>query len=102
MWCPVWKSRDSVLKTSPTRPGATSAPAPPRHRIADDEVVARNVREAAEIDAVGETVATGRKALVAAGRDGECVGDRDRLRRPLPQLDQHAVERDAMRLHLHG
>src|SRR5205823_12266337 len=63
--------RAAISKTSPRRPGAAT-PTPPRHRIADDEVVARNVREAAKVDAVGEAIAAGRKALVAAGGDREC------------------------------
>ncbi len=64
-----------------------------RHRIADDEIVARDVREAAEVDAVGEAVAAGGEALVAAGGHREGVASRDRLGHLLPQLDQHAVER---------
>src|SRR5881394_60877 len=92
-------------RASPTIPVATNsahlaAACPPRHRIADDEVVARDRREPAEVDAVGEAVAAGGEALVAAGRDGERVGDCERLGRLLPQLDQHATEGDAMKLHL--
>src|SRR6188768_3308977 len=74
----------------------------PRHRIRDDEVVPRDMREAAEVDHIGEAVAAGCKALVAASRHRERIAHQDRLRRALPQLDQHAVERDAMNLHLDG
>ena len=48
---------------------------------AQDEIVARHVREAAEVDDVGEFRAAGGEALVAAGRDGERVADGDRPRR---------------------
>ena len=77
-----------------------SLPGSPGAGTLDDEVVARDVREAAEVDRIVEAVAAGGEALVAAGGDGEGVADRDRLRHRLPQLDQHAVAVDAMRLHL--
>src|SRR4051794_23095127 len=60
------------------------------------------MREAAEVDRIGEAVAAACEALVAARGDDERVARRDRLRPALPQLDQHAVERHAVRLHLDG
>src|SRR4051812_41834404 len=84
----------------PAPPKSTHHPTPARHRIADDEVIARNVGKAAEVRRIGEAVAAGGEALVAAGGHGETVADAERFGRALPQLDQHAVERDAVRLHL--
>src|SRR5437016_3228271 len=54
-----------------------------RHRIADDEVVVRDVRKAAEVDRIGEAVAAGCEALVAADRDAERVARRERRARLL-------------------
>src|SRR3954466_12067347 len=79
---------------------ATQDAAPARHRVADDKVVAWNVREAAEVRRIGEAVVAGGEALVASGGHGEAIADAERFGRLLPQLDQHAVERDAVRLHL--
>src|SRR5690348_6090123 len=55
-----------------------------RHRITDDEIVAGNMREAAEVHDIVELVVTGRKSLVAAGGDGECIAHGNRLRHRLP------------------
>src|SRR5438105_623388 len=60
------------------------------------------MREATEVDGVGEAVAAGRKALVAAGGNDERIARRDRLRHLLPQLDVHAAGIDAMGLDLDG
>ena len=67
-----------------------------------DVVVARHVREAAEVDRVGELGPAGRELLVAAGGDGEGVARSDRERHGLPQLDCRGAAGERVPLHLLG
>ena len=69
-------------------------------REAQDEIVARHVREAAEIRDVGEFRAAGGKALVAAGGDAEGVADDDRARGALPEVELGFAAREPVRLDL--
>ena len=62
-----------------------------------DEVVAGHVREAAEVDGVGELGLAGGELLVAAGGDGEGVAGRDGVGHGLPQLDDRRGAGDAWR-----
>lgn len=56
-------------------------------RVADYGVLAGDVREAAEVDDVGEAVAAGLRPLVAAGANEEVVPHRDRPHRRLEQRE---------------
>src|SRR5581483_527540 len=73
-----------------------------RHRIADDKIVAGDLREAAEVDAVGKAVAAGGKMFVAAGRDDKSIAGRERFGHRLPQLDGNRSAFEAMAFHFHG
>src|SRR5215207_3878544 len=66
------KCTDGCPRASPEHAAAVHAELPLARR-ADDEVVAGHVREAAEIEDVGEAVAAGREGLVATGRDGKRI-----------------------------
>src|SRR5215212_3437217 len=65
---------------------------------AQDEVVARHVRKAAEVDGVGKFLAARGETLVASGGDAESVACHDGPRGALPEVDPRA----AMRLDLGG
>src|SRR3954463_4606061 len=82
-----------------------SSPIHPRLALAGDahdEIVAGHVREATEVDAIGEFSAAGGEALIAAGGNAERVADRDGARRAPPQVDLRPTAPDAMRLDLNG
>ena len=68
----------------------------------EDVVGAGHVREAAEVDGVGELGLAGGEVLVAAGGDGEGVAWRDGLRHRLPQLDGGLAAGERVALHLLG
>src|SRR6185437_7631086 len=58
-----------------------------RKRIADDKIVAGNVRKAAKIHHIVEAVVAGLEPLVTAGHHREGIPRRDRLRHRLPELE---------------
>jgi hypothetical protein len=70
-------------------------------RVADDGVLARDVREAADVGDVGELGAAGLQPLVAAGADKEGVADRQWLHRRLEHRDRRNLAADAMIRHFH-
>src|SRR5262245_58186876 len=63
-------------------------------------IVARHMRKAAKVGAVGERGATGRDALVATRRDREGLSRLERQTRSSPQLDADRVLRLRMLLDL--
>src|SRR6185312_10613842 len=65
-------------------------------------VIAGHMGKAPKIRAVGEAVAAGGEALVAARREREAIARRHRLAHRLPQFDADDTAADGMPLHLHA
>lgn len=62
-----------------------------RHRVGDHEIIAGQMREAAEVHGVAELVAAGLESLVATRCHDEQIADRPGFRQLLPEREPHRM-----------